>query len=717
MAEWDDRVMDSGLSDAKASAIHASLLEALLRPRGIAVIGASQGPARGNGILKNLKQIGYSGTLFAVNPRYAEVQGVACVAHVRDLPREIQCVVSAVNADATCAVLEDGFAHGIRAAIVLAAGFGEGGKGLDRVGRLDVLSNAGMAICGPNCYGILNLLDGIGAYSGAIPDAARPGKVALVSQSGGLASNVLQPLMADRRVGFNYVISCGNQMGVSIEDYVEYIVAEGKTDVVAVIVESLRNPQKLMAVSAEAHSKGVTLLFLQTGRSRAGRAMVQSHTGALVENSDVMAAFLRRCGIVQIDEYDELVEVIELMAHVPASRKVGQTAVVIAGSGGNATVAADTAEKVGLPLADFDDKSRARLARAMPAFGNVTNPIDGTGAIYDDESMLPKLMDAVMAIPGDPVVAINVSAKAGQGPRTRRFAETIARLSRASDRCIVGYQYTHLGGDLDGSLIDALHDSGVPLLLGTQNAMKALRYLGRRETLRSAFIAPAPKTSMPAGASISSGFIAQRDILIASGVAVVDSRLARDVNEALAAFHALGRPVALKIEASGLMHKTEIGGVFLNCADDESVVIAFTQAMTNAAEHGLHDCAVLLQPMTHGLCECLVGVLQDRLFGPVVSISLGGIYVEILGEAVTEAAPVTKTQAMKMILSMKGVKLLQGARGKPEADLDSLAGLIACLSEFAIDNRSNFKALDLNPVIVMPKGQGVFAVDIAFEME
>jgi hypothetical protein len=164
------------------------------------------------------------------------------------------------------------------------------------------------------------------------------------------------------------------------------------------------------------------------------------------------------------------------------------------------------------------------------------------------------------------------------------------------------------------------------------------------------------------------------------------------------------------------MHKTEIGGVFLNCADDASVAAAFTQAMANAAAAGLDDCAALLQPMTDGLCECLVGVLQDRLFGPVVSVSLGGIYVEIIGEAVTESAPVTHEQAMKMILEMKGSKLLHGARGKPPADVEALAGLITGLSTFASDNRAGFKALDLNPVIVMPKGQGVRVVDIAFEI-
>jgi acyl-CoA synthetase (NDP forming) len=695
-------------------------LRSLFAPKGIAVVGASQGPARGNSIIKNLKQIGYQGKIFAVNPRYSDVLGAPCVASVMDLPGDVDCIVSAINADATCQVLEDAMRHGIAASVVLAAGFGEGGKGYQRGFRLKALSDAGMAICGPNCYGVLNLIDGVAAYSGAIPSPTLKGKVALISQSGGLGSNALQPLMGDRRLGFSYVISCGNQVGVSIEDYVEFIVEDGKTEVVGVIVESLRNPQKLLSVAATAHHKGITLLFLQTGRSKAGKVMVQSHTGALVENSDVMAAFLRKCGVVQIEEYDEFVEALELMAHVPVARNVGTSAIVIAGSGGNATVAADTAEKVHLPLAEIDDISRALLAEVMPAFGNVTNPIDGTGAIYDDEAMLPKLMDAVLQVPGVPVIAINVSAKSGQGQRTRRFAETVASISLNGDRCIAAYQYSHLGGDLDPSLVNALHEGGVPLLLGTQNAMKALRYLGVRNSLRDNFSDASAKLSsvLNDGSKtvVPPGFMAQRTLLLEAGIPVVDTRLARTADEALAAFRELGRNVALKVEAKGLLHKTEIGGVFLNCNDEKSVLAAFATASENALRAGYSESAVLLQPMTTGVCECLVGILQDDLFGPVVSVSLGGIYVEILGEAVTESAPVTFDKAMTMILGMKGAMLLQGARGKPAGDVAALANLISDVSRFAFDAEDSFRSLDLNPVIVMPKEQGVQAVDIAFEL-
>jgi acyl-CoA synthetase (NDP forming) len=698
----------------------AGSMTALLRPRGVAVVGASQGPARGNSIIKNLRQTGYAGTVFAVNPRYQEVQGAPCVASVRDLPSDVDCIVSAVNADASCQVLTDAMDHGVRAAVVLAAGFGEGGKGIERGHRLQELAQAGMAICGPNCYGVLNLLDGVATYSGAIPTPALAGKVALVSQSGGLASNILQPMMGDRRLGFSYIISCGNQIGVGIEDYLEYIVEESRTQVVAVIVESLRNPQKLMSVSASAHRKGVSLLFLQTGRSKAGGMMIRSHTGALVENSEVMAAFLRRCGIVQVEEYDEFIETIELMAHAPAGCRVGKSVVVIAGSGGNATVAADTLEKIGLPLAEIDEPSERRLTAVMPAFGNVNNPIDGTGAIYDDETMLPRLMDAVLSIPGDPVIAINVSAKRGQGQRTRRFAETIAHISRKSERCIVGYQYSHLGGDFDTALVDALHEGAVPLLLGTQNAMRALRYLYLRNQLRANFagslLARRPAPSALSGPStIPQGFLAQREMLLSAKIPIVDARLATTQQEAIGAWRALGGNVALKVEAPGLLHKTEIGGVFLDCNNEVTTADAFAMAMSNASRAGYAQCSTLLQPMTRGVCECFVGILQDDLFGPVVTMGIGGIYVEIFSDVVTETAPLSRTKALDMIARMKGSMLLRGARGKPPADIEALADLLVDLGEFATQNIGRFKALDLNPVIVMAKGEGVRVVDIAFE--
>jgi acyl-CoA synthetase (NDP forming) len=282
-------------------------LPQLMQPKAIAVVGASQRGGRANGVINNLRDCGYGGGIFAVNPRYTEVLGYACVPSVRDLPPEVECIVIAVGADAACDVLEQAFAHGIRAAIVLSAGFGEGGHGGARGDRLRALAARGMCICGPNCFGLINVKGNMAAYSGPLMKPLRPGPVALISQSGGLGASVFAPLMTDRELGFSCFISCGNQIGASIEDYVEYMLDDPDVTLVVCVVESLRNPKKLAAVARTAHARRKTLVFFQVGRSAAGRELTQSHTGALVDNGDILSAFLRRCGILQVATHDELV--------------------------------------------------------------------------------------------------------------------------------------------------------------------------------------------------------------------------------------------------------------------------------------------------------------------------------------------------------------------------------------------------------------------------
>ena len=429
-------------------------MRALLDPKAIAVVGASQRPGRGRNVIANLRNCGFTGGIFAINPRYQDVLGYTCVSSVRDLPPSVDCLLLAVAADATCDVLEEAFAHGIRAAIVLAAGFGEGGHGEARAARLLALTERGMCICGPNCFGLINVRSGAAAFSGPIPRPLRPGPVALVSQSGGLGASAFAPLMTDRMLGFSHFVSCGNQIGTTIEDYIAHFVDDPDITVVAAVVEQLKNPQKLAHIARAAHAKQKTLVFFRAGRSAAGEVMIQSHTGALAGNSEITAAFLRRCGIIDVDRYDEFVEAIELFAVAPRDENTGRDIVVISGSGGGAAIAADALHAAGIALTPLHAATQERMADVLPAFGSVTNPIDGTGAIYDDPALLPKIIDAVLADPRRPVLVASLFAKAAGNERMRDFAKTFADAARTSGRTIVAYQYTPLGGPLDTEIVD-----------------------------------------------------------------------------------------------------------------------------------------------------------------------------------------------------------------------------------------------------------------------
>jgi acyl-CoA synthetase (NDP forming) len=485
---------------------------------------------------------------------------------VGDLPDSVDCLVVAVAAEAACDVLEEAHARGIRAAIVLAAGFGEGGHGKARAARLRALADKGMRICGPNCFGLVSVKPGLAAYSGPLSRPLRPGPVAIVSQSGGLGANAFAPLMVDRELGFSHFVSCGNQIGTTIEDYVEYFVDDPEITVIAAVIEELKNPRKLVRVARTARARRKSLVFFHAGRSAVGQVMVQSHTGALAGNAELLAAFLRRCGIVQVDRYDEFVETIELFAIAPRDEAIGNEFVVLSGSGGGAAVAADALADAGAALASLNPQVQERIAAALPEFGSITNPIDGTGAIYDDPTLLPKIFDAILADPARPTLAASVAARPAGNETMQRFARTFADAARTSGRTVVAYQYSPLGGPLDPEIVRTLHGAQVPLLLGISNAMGALRHLPlRREYWTRASTEDASDRAGNGSGPGMGGdpgrrdFLDIRDALIASGVPVVETSFAHSEDDAVALQRRLGDAVAVKAEAPGLLHKSDLG--------------------------------------------------------------------------------------------------------------------------------------------------------------
>jgi acetyltransferase len=686
-------------------------MEALLNPKAIAVIGASQQPGRGTSVVANLRDAGFKGEVYAVNPRYTDVLGFPCYPSVNELPEAVDCIVIAIPARAACDVMEQAFARGIHAAIVLAAGFDDGPEG-PLGSRLKALAQRGMAICGPNCFGLINVKTGAVAFNGVVPKTLHPGSVALVSQSGSLGNFVFGPLMRDRKLGFSHFVSCGNQAGATIEDYAEYFVGDPDVRVIAAIVEDLKNPRKLERVAAAAHAAGKTLVFVQVGRSSAGQAMIRSHTGALAGNSEIMAAFLRRCGIIQADSYDEFVETIALFALAPLDRAAGHEVVMVSGSGGGAALAADYIDAAGLKLAELHPTTREKIKAALPELGNVTNPIDVTGAVFYDPTIMTRLLDAVASDPGQPIIAVAVNAVPAPHDRMRKIAAAIADTARTSGSTIVTYQVSPLG-PVDGEVVASLHAAGVPFLMGITSSIGALKHLPRRQAFAARTITSvdAAASARPAGWD----FLSMRQALVDNGVPVVDAALASSENAAVAASRRFGKPVALKAEADGLLHKSDLGCVQLNCTTEAEVTDGYRTILVNAQKAGFRDAGVLIQPMVTGVAEAYAGIIDDPLYGPAIVFGLGGIFVEILKDTTIEMAPLSHDDALAMIHRLKAAPLLLGARGRPRGDVEALAAFLVRLSHFAVANSGTFRALDLNPIMVKAEGEGVVAVDIAVD--
>jgi acyl-CoA synthetase (NDP forming) len=570
-----------------------------------------------------------------------------------------------------------------------------------------------MAICGPNCFGIVNVKSGAVAFNGVVPKAMPRGPLALVSQSGSLGNFAFGPLIRDRKLGFSYFVSCGNQVGLTVEDYVEYFADDPDVKVIAAIVEDLKNPGKLKRVAAAARAKGKPLLFVQIGRSPAGQMMTRSHTGALAGNAEIMAAFFRRCGILQAASYDEFVETMALLATAPIDAAGGSDVVLVSGSGGGAALAADHLDAAGLKLARLDNTTAERIRTVLPDIGDVTNPIDVTGAVFYDSSIMGRLLDAVASDPGRPIIATAVNAVPAPHDRMRRIASAVADTARASGGTIVAYQVSPLGS-LDSKLVEILHAAHVPLLLGTASAMNALKQLPRyRAGAGEMRDTTAPTTAAPLA---NWNFMSARQALLESGVTIVDSILAKSETDACAAFRSFGGAVALKAEAPGMLHKSDIGCVSLGCKSETEVVEAYGAVKENARKAGFGDCGVILQPMTSGIAEAYAGIIDDPLYGPAIVLGLGGIFVELLKDTMIEMAPLSQDVALRMIHGLKAARVLLGERGLPQGDIAALATLLVNLSRFAIAHAGRIRALDLNPIVVKAAGDGVVAVDIATDL-
>ena len=430
-----------------------------------------------------------------------------------------------------------------------------------------------------------------------------------------------------------------------------------------------------------------------------------------------MSAFLRRCGVLQPESYDELVETIALVAVAPVDETISDDVVIVSGSGGSSAVLADELHSVGLPLAPLGDATKSRIREILPDYGSVTNPIDATGTMYDDRTVLPRIIEAVLDQPGRPILAGTVSARRGSAVGTRP-AEELAAAARVSGRTIVAFEFSPLGGPLDPDTVGLLRDAHVPLLLGGANAMRALRHLSiRRDYWRRTDHGAATPAIGGSGESIARwSFLDARQALTNYRVSIVEAVLVASREEALVAFRHFGTKVALKAEVPGLIHKSDLGCVRLGCVNESDVAVAYQNVIANAQRAGFAGAhQVLVQPMEDGVAELFAGIVNDSHYGPSVSLGLGGIFIELLKDSVTEMAPLTRDDARSMIGRFKGTGILTGARGRPAGDIEALIAFLVRLGDFAAAHYGRFQALDLNPVIVRPTGQGVVAVDISVE--
>ena len=699
-----------------------------MKPASVAVVGASQRMTRATRVVANLQRFGYAGRIFPINPRYADVLGLPCYPELASTPERADSVVVAIPAEHVPDVLRAAVAAGVRGAVVLSSGFAEAGpEGQRRQAELEQLaSDHGLLICGPNCYGVFNIRLGAATFSADMAEPLRPGSVGVVSQSGGFSHAIGEYLMQQRHVGLSYIVSCGNQAGLTVEDYVDFLVEDDDTTVVGAFVEGFRKPERFRRAAARARELSKPIVVLKVGRSENARQAMLAHTGSLAGTPEIIEAVLRQSGVVQVSSINEMIDTLALLSaaarHAPRAWHVG----ILSGLGGECGRASDAADRAGVDLPPLSPASVERMRSFMPDFANPRNPVDGTGAMYEDARLFPQLFDTLLRDEAIDVLAVNLRVnvpKPGGLAPSRQFSRAMSEALRGgADRLVVAFS-SFAGGDLDSEVIHTLAEAGVPFLESTETTMLALRnarehrrFLERPIAASEGFVPPRAITR-PLGRGVLTSAEAAR-ILADFGIPLAETVPAKDAEQAVRAAESLGYPVVIKIDTPDIAHKTDVGGVRVGCCDATAVRAAVADVL-DAAGHRAPAArldGVQVQRMVAGGTEMLLGIKTDPLFGPAVVCGFGGIFVEQLRDVSVRVPPVGRADAMAMVDELRGAALLRGARGRTPADVEALADTIVRLAALAEAHRQWLQALDINPLLVLDAGRGAVAVDWLIEL-
>jgi len=689
-------------------------LDSLLKPRSIAIVGASDDPTRiGGRPLAYLKARGFAGPILPVNPNRATVQGLPAFADVASLPEAPEAAVIAVPGEAAIGAVAALAARGCRAGIVFTAGFAEiGAEGVAMQDRLVAAARGhGMRLLGPNCLGLFNAPHGhFPIFSASVKDGwPGPGTVGIASQSGAYGSHLFAAAR-DRGIGVPVLVTTGNEADLHLADIIEWMAVSDEVEVIAAYAEGIRDGARFVAALEAARRARKPVAMMKVGRSAVGEAAAQSHTASIAGDDRVLDAVLAELGVHRARTTEELLDV----CYVAQKRiyPVGNTLGVVTISGGAGVLIADAAEAAGLPLPEMPADAQARLKALVP-FASPRNPVDCTAQAFNDMKVVGEFAESMARDGGYASLIAFFTAWGGSpsmAPRLR--AELKGVLDRHPDRLFL---LSILAGP---ERVREWEADGFLVLEDPSRAVVALAAMGR---FGEAFARdPVPARELPAvtlpGATPNEA--EAKRILAATGLPAVPEAACTSAEEAVAAARRIGVPVVAKLLSPDVLHKSEIGGVILDLADDEAVRRAFAAILARAATRapGARVEGVLVAKQLRGAVEMAVGVVRDPVFGPVVMVGLGGVFIEVFRDVAFRRCPVSEADALAMIRGLRGFPLLDGARGRPKADVAALARAVAALSRFGAAAGPRLRSAEVNPLMVLPDGQGAFAADALIEV-
>jgi acyl-CoA synthetase (NDP forming) len=682
-------------------------LDRLLRPRSVAIVGASDKPsALGASVLANLVRNGFAGDIHLINPKRADIGGRPCLPSIDALPDGVDAATLAIPRVAVLDAVRALAARGVGAAVIFSAGFAEGGEeGLAEqreIGR--IAAEAGMVVEGPNCLGMTNFIDRVPltfVETNATPLGDRPG-IGIVSQSGAMAC-VLATTLASRDLGLSFSVSTGNEAASGVEDYVDYLLDDGATQVIAMIVEQFRKPARFLAAAARARMLGKTIVLLHPGKSSAARESAATHTGAMAGDYQLMRAKVERAGVIFAETLEELGDIAEIALRCPTIPAGGVA--VLGESGAFKALTLDLCEGLGLDLPAVDDDSAPALRAALPDFVGVSNPLDITAQGLVEPDLYYRTLAALFGDDrfGSVVAGIIQTDPVTVGIKLPPILRAVRDLQPAKPVIFAGLDE---GAAIGRDYIDQLRALGIPYFPSTERAMRALKRLNdhARRDFAVSDAAPLPAPGLTGDVGVVPEYRAKA-ILAPLGIPFPTGAFCTEVEQAVAAADRIGYPVALKAQSADLSHKSDAGGVVLNLRDAEDLRAGWARLFANVAAYdaGLTLDGALLEGMGARGVELIIGAKSDPEWGPVILAGFGGVTAEILQDVRLLTPDMPHGAIVAELHKLKQAALLRGFRGAPALDVDAVAGIVATLGRILLAEPA-IREIDLNPVIVYPKG-------------
>ena len=687
----------------------------LLKPGSIAIVGASATPgALGASVLGNLERNGFAGEIYLINPKRAQIAGRPCLASVEQLPDGVDVAVLAIPQTAVLDTVRALAKRRVGAAIIFSAGFAEAGEQgqAEQSEIARIAAEAGMVIEGPNCLGSINYQQGVPLTFVQVDirdkTCAQQPCIGVVSQSGAMMT-VLCTTLSSRRLPLSYAGSTGNEAASVAEDYVEFLLEQSHTRVIAMIVEQFRHPERMLAAVAQARRQGKTLVLLHPGKSSAARASAATHTGVLAGDYSLMRTKMERAGAVFAETLEELGDIAEIAIRCPALPAAGVA--VLGESGAFKALTLDWAEALQLDLPVISDQDSPQLRAVLPGFVGVSNPLDLTAQGLVDPDLYYRTLTALLEderfctlviglIQGDAVTC---------GIKMPPVLRAIHDLRPRKAVVLAGLDE---GAAVPPEFIEQMRNLGVPYFPSTERALRAVQRLTALQARCFESSHSEPKAlALPADRTVVPEYQAKQ-ILAQAGIPFARGELATSLEQALEAAQALGWPVALKAQSAQLSHKSDAGGVILNVGDRPSLEQAWTRLHANVANYDGNIVldGVLVEAMGRRGLEMIVGARQDPQWGPVILVGMGGVTAEIMRDVRLLDADLSVRQVLHELDQLQAAALLHGYRGSPRLDREALAELIVRLGQ-VLRGTPAIREIDLNPVIVLPEAQGVLALD------